>query len=224
VAYEKILASEKANWQVYYNLGNAHYKQKQFGKAILNYERALRLNSDNEDIDFNLDLANLSVTDRITAMPRSLIVIWLDRAIHFFTIESAAILTAIFWVLLFTGAIIWMLARRQVLQNWGRRIAWIAGSVWLVFAMIFASLSYEPQPCKKPSCSRHVWLCAVRRQKALRKCLFCTKALKCGCRKIAAFGGELDWPMERWAGWKPIRLRKFNQSCAKTIANANNFY
>jgi tetratricopeptide (TPR) repeat protein len=142
-AYEKILTTGKANWQVYYNLGNAYYKQKQFGKAILNYERARRLNRDNEDIDFNIDLANLSVADRITAMPRSLAVIWLDHAIHFFTIEMAALLTAIFWVVLFAGAIIWMLARREFLQNWGRWLVWVAGTVWLMFALIFALLAYE---------------------------------------------------------------------------------
>jgi len=141
--YEKILASGKANWQVYYNLGNAHYKQKQYGKAILNYERARRLNRDNEDIDFNIDLANLSVADRITSMPRSLVVIWLNKAIHFFTIEIAATVMLIFWVLLFTGAIIWRLARRESLQSWGRRLVWGAGAIWLIFAFIFGMLAYE---------------------------------------------------------------------------------
>ncbi len=142
-AYEKIIAAGKSNWQVYYNLGNAYYKQKNYGKAILNYERAQRLNRDNEDIDFNLDLANLTVTDRITAMPRSLAVIWLDKAIHFFTFEMAAALMAIFWVLSFAGAIIWMLARREFWQSWGRRLVWVAGAVWLIFALVFSILAYE---------------------------------------------------------------------------------
>lgn len=141
--YEKILAAGQANWQVYYNLGNAYYKQKRFGKAILNYERAHRLNRDNEDIDFNLDLANLSVADRIAIMPRSLVVVWLDNAIHFFTLEAAATVMLIFWALLFAGAIIWMLARRELIQSWGRRLTWIAGAGWLVFMLIFGVLAYE---------------------------------------------------------------------------------
>ncbi len=141
--YEKILAAGKANWQVYYNLGNAYYKQKRVGKAIISYERARRLNRDNEDIDFNLDLANLSVADRIAAMPRSLAVVWLDNAIHFFTIEAAAMVMLIFWVLLFIGAVIWMLARREFLQRWGRRLVWAAGALWLLFMLIFGVLAYE---------------------------------------------------------------------------------
>jgi tetratricopeptide (TPR) repeat protein len=141
--YEKILAAGQANWQVYYNLGNAYYKQKRYGKAILNYERARRLNRDNEDIDFNLDLVNLSVADRIATMPRSLVVVWLDSAIHFFTIEVAATVMLIFWVLLFIGAVIWMLARHEFLQRWGRRLVWAAGALWLLFMLIFGVLVYE---------------------------------------------------------------------------------
>lgn len=143
MVYEKILAAGKVNWQVYYNLGNAYYKQKQYGKAILNYERAHRLNRDNEDIDFNLDLANLSVADRITVMPRSLVVVWLDKAMHFFTITAAATIMLVFWVLAFAGAILWRLGRREFLQNWGRRVVWGAGGIWLIFALIFGRLAYE---------------------------------------------------------------------------------
>jgi tetratricopeptide (TPR) repeat protein len=141
--YEKILRLKKANWQVYYNLGNAYFKQKQLGKAILNYERALRLNHENEDIRFNLDLANLSTVDRIPEMPRSLAVIWADKAIHLLTIEQSAVMALIFWVLLFAGAIIWLLARRERWQNWGRKLFWSSVVVWLVFALNFALLAYE---------------------------------------------------------------------------------
>lgn len=143
MTYEKILAAGQANWQVYYNLGNAYYKQKNIGKAILNYERARRLNRDNEDINFNIDLANLSVADRIPVMPRALFLIWLDRAIHVLSVETAATTMLIFWVLLFAGAMIWMLARRQFLQSWGRRLVWGAGTVWLIFMLIFGVLAYE---------------------------------------------------------------------------------
>jgi hypothetical protein len=50
---------------------------------------------------------------------------------------------AIFWVLSFAGGIIRMLARREFWRNWGRRLVWGAGAVWLIFALIFAILAYE---------------------------------------------------------------------------------
>ena len=41
--YEKLLAGQGVAPELYFNLGNAYYKSSETGKAILNYERALRL-------------------------------------------------------------------------------------------------------------------------------------------------------------------------------------
>ena len=41
-AYEEII-TEQPNSEVYYNLGNAYFKQNELAKAILAYERCLRL-------------------------------------------------------------------------------------------------------------------------------------------------------------------------------------
>ncbi len=76
-AYESILERGFESWQVYYNLGNAYYKRGEIGKAILNFERARRLNPRDEDIRHNLDLANLKVVDRINAIPEFFFVRWL---------------------------------------------------------------------------------------------------------------------------------------------------
>lgn len=55
--YEKLILS-KPSAEVYYNLGNAFFKEGQIGKAILNYERAKRLNPRNPDVRANLAYAN----------------------------------------------------------------------------------------------------------------------------------------------------------------------
>ena len=41
--YEEIAANEGTSSNLFYNLGNAYYRQGKLGLAILNYERALRL-------------------------------------------------------------------------------------------------------------------------------------------------------------------------------------
>lgn len=76
-AYEAIIDKGYESWEVYYNLGNAYYKSGQLGRAILNFERALRLNPRNEDIRYNLELANLKVVDRIHSIPELFFVRWL---------------------------------------------------------------------------------------------------------------------------------------------------
>jgi tetratricopeptide (TPR) repeat protein len=53
-AYEKI---EPKSAHLYFNLGNAWFRQNQFGRAILNYERARQLSPRDPDILANLKFA-----------------------------------------------------------------------------------------------------------------------------------------------------------------------
>lgn len=50
---------------VYYNLGNARFKQGELAQAILAYERSLRLDPTNKNAQYNLRFANTQVTDNI---------------------------------------------------------------------------------------------------------------------------------------------------------------
>jgi hypothetical protein len=50
--------------RLFYNLGNAHFKAGELGRAILWYERALRLAPRDDDIEANLRFANLVKQDR----------------------------------------------------------------------------------------------------------------------------------------------------------------
>ncbi|MCK5579713.1 MAG: tetratricopeptide repeat protein [Candidatus Omnitrophica bacterium] len=52
-AYEEILAQGQENGALYYNLGNAYFKQDKLGKAVLNYERAKRLIPRDADLNAN---------------------------------------------------------------------------------------------------------------------------------------------------------------------------
>lgn len=61
---------------LYFNLGNACFKTDQIGPAILNYERALRLNPSDPDITYNLSLANDRIKDRIEKLPELNITRW----------------------------------------------------------------------------------------------------------------------------------------------------
>lgn len=49
---------------LYYNIGNCYYRMGSQGRAILNYERALKMNPRNADAIANLDFINSRLTDR----------------------------------------------------------------------------------------------------------------------------------------------------------------
>lgn len=52
--YESLLAAGVRSANLYFNLGNAHFKAGHLGRAILNYERAHQLEPRDRDVDGNL--------------------------------------------------------------------------------------------------------------------------------------------------------------------------
>ncbi len=67
--YESIVSDGQQSPKLYYNLGNAYYQNGDIAAAILNYERAKRLNPNDEDIKVNLKLANQKTEDKIEPIP-----------------------------------------------------------------------------------------------------------------------------------------------------------
>jgi hypothetical protein len=66
--YEKLVASSVENPVVFYNLGNAYYRQGDEARAIANYERALALNPRFDSARENLE-KTLGATKRNLARP-----------------------------------------------------------------------------------------------------------------------------------------------------------
>jgi tetratricopeptide (TPR) repeat protein len=59
--YEELVARGARHESVFYNLGNAYFRNGNLGKAILNYERALLREPTLEDARFNLEVARETV-------------------------------------------------------------------------------------------------------------------------------------------------------------------
>jgi tetratricopeptide (TPR) repeat protein len=64
--YESLLAEGTEDGHLYYNLGNAFFKSGRLGKAVLAYERALRLMPGDEDVRANLAFANEMIADAVS--------------------------------------------------------------------------------------------------------------------------------------------------------------
>jgi len=67
--YNNIIAEGYEHVETYYNLGNAHFRLGNLGLAILNYEKAQKLNPKDEDVLHNLELANKQVVDEFNVVP-----------------------------------------------------------------------------------------------------------------------------------------------------------
>lgn len=66
--YQKVFQERRFSGELFYNLGNAHYKNRDLGEAILNYLRAGRFLPRDADLEANLRLArreaNVSYTEK----------------------------------------------------------------------------------------------------------------------------------------------------------------
>ena len=67
--YHAIENSGYESWKLFYNIGNSYFKLGEVGKAILYYEKAVKLNPANKDVQTNLKLSRLKAIDKIDAVP-----------------------------------------------------------------------------------------------------------------------------------------------------------
>ncbi|HEY3372845.1 MAG TPA: tetratricopeptide repeat protein [Prolixibacteraceae bacterium] len=137
--YNQILMTNLESPEVYFNLGNAYYKTKQYPKAILNYERAQLLSPDDEDIAFNLQVANQNVVDAIQELPGIFIVRWWNSLVNSQTTDTWAVISILSFLLFLILAGLYFFARSGDV----RRIAfWTA---FLLFACSMFSWSFAAQ-------------------------------------------------------------------------------
>ncbi len=115
--YEKIAEMEWESASLYYNLGNAYYQKGMLGKAILNYERALRLNPSDEAIRHNLRIAVGQTADRIEPLPRLFFLDWHDRYVLLQPVDAWAknVIILVFLTALFIA--LFFVARKKVYKQ-----------------------------------------------------------------------------------------------------------
>lgn len=84
-AYRELAAAGIDSGELYYNLGNACFKQNKLGEAVYFWERAARRLPGDTDVRENLELARRLVVDRIQVPESPLPLRWLSAALHRFT-------------------------------------------------------------------------------------------------------------------------------------------
>ncbi|HEX2962101.1 MAG TPA: tetratricopeptide repeat protein [Ignavibacteriales bacterium] len=116
--YQKIVSDGYSGKELYYNLGNSYFKVGMIGYAILNYEKAQKISPNDEDVAYNLKIANARTVDKIEAMPKIFLVRWWEELLNLFSVNGWT-LFSYFVYLTFLAIIGWyFFARRQALQKW----------------------------------------------------------------------------------------------------------
>uniref|UniRef100_UPI0032175216 tetratricopeptide repeat protein n=1 Tax=uncultured Draconibacterium sp. TaxID=1573823 RepID=UPI0032175216 len=91
--YESIIANGEESAKLYFNLGNAYYKNGDVNNAILNYERAKVLAPQDEDIQFNLQIANQFVVTKIEELPQPFFLRWRTSVMNKYPADTWAFIS-----------------------------------------------------------------------------------------------------------------------------------
>lgn len=130
--YEQIARNGYRHPSLFYNLGNSYYKLKNIPAAILNYERAKRLAPRDEDIAYNLRLANLRIVDKIEPIPQLFFAEWWNAFLGELPSAGwAVVIIAALWLAVVAGSLV-VLLRSVVI----RRISLAAATLFLLCAVV----------------------------------------------------------------------------------------
>ncbi len=107
--YKKIIDQGNVkNAKLYYNLANAYLLKQDVGRAILNYKRAMKLDSSNHNIRKNLAFARGRRLDKIEIEPERKVLQMLFFWHYDFSVKTRFILACIFFAGLCVTATVWL--------------------------------------------------------------------------------------------------------------------
>jgi len=126
-AYEALIRDGQWSANVFYDLGNAYFRVGDFGRAILNYERALSLEQRHPETTANLQIA------RDEAHALELQPSWPERHLQFASVDQYSIAAAVaFWVAAFCLAALIFTRRRSAAMK----------SLLVVMLLVFAGAMF----------------------------------------------------------------------------------
>jgi tetratricopeptide (TPR) repeat protein len=141
--YREIIDSGINSGPVYYNLGNACFKQKRLGEAIYYWEKARQEMPFDREIRENLELAELFLVDRIEVPSDPPPLRFLSRIARFFTIEQESRVIILIFIAANVFFSIYLLAKNSRLAFRAQIACLIAGIFFLVFAVSLIWKVYE---------------------------------------------------------------------------------
>jgi tetratricopeptide (TPR) repeat protein len=146
--YSKVVDLQFESATLYYNLGNAYYKNGNKALALLWYERARRLSPNNEDIIHNISFVQQQLVDKIEVLPELFIVKWWNICSALLTGKQWATTSIIACSLFVLCLLLILLLRISWVRSTSVFIA-ILAFIFTIFSFVFAkkeTVRYVQQP------------------------------------------------------------------------------
>lgn len=137
-AYDSIVNQGLGSAKLYYNLGNAYFKAGRTGKAIVFYNRALKLAPSDSDTAYNLAYANTYVKDKIDAVPEFFVARWVRSLRNLLGSNAWAVISLVLLALTLALTGIYLLSERRRVRKAGFFSA-IAALILTIITFSFAA-------------------------------------------------------------------------------------
>ncbi len=134
--YETVIENDGCSADIYYNLGNAYYRNNMIGKAILNYERALRLDPTDKDAKANLEFVQTRTKDEVVEQYELFLVSWFKAVVNLLGITAWSVMAIVSFILMLTGLLLFFFNSRITFRKTALAIA-----VLSLFVCIFANIA-----------------------------------------------------------------------------------
>ena len=105
--------------ELYYNMGNAYFKSGDNARAILYYEKALKMDPSYSDARFNLEFVNSFIQDRIETVPEFFLKTWLRKMSWTLSADAWTILFFVLLALTLSCVLAFLLAPRAGMRKAG---------------------------------------------------------------------------------------------------------
>ncbi|MBE9511059.1 MAG: tetratricopeptide repeat protein [Bacteroidetes bacterium] len=137
--WEELTESGYEAAPIYYNLGNAYFKSNKIAPAILNYERAKILAPHDKNINYNLELAQTYIVDKIDELPEVFYLRWYNNIVQRFSSNTWAIITIIAFVIFLVFFSIYLYAKSYSSKKTAFWFSTIFLLIWLCAFAFFWS-------------------------------------------------------------------------------------
>ena len=135
--YESILKNQGESADIYYNLGNSYYKNKNIARSILNFERARLLNPGDNDIRFNLEMAKSKAVDKVDTVNNFFLTGWIISLRNNFSVDGWARGGVFTFILMLVCIAIYLFGKNLLLRKIGFSLS-VLSVLFVIIANIFA--------------------------------------------------------------------------------------
>lgn len=139
--YEEILDSGETSAEVYFNLGNAHYKMNHVAPSIYYYEKALQLDPTDADIQNNIEFARNMAIDDIEEIQETGFSVWFNDIISAFSYNTWAIIAIIFSVVFVFMFLLYHFSYKSL----NKRLFFAGASLALILCIASVIFAFQQQ-------------------------------------------------------------------------------